>query len=199
MTALHAAVEFRKPALVAALVRQVRLKPDTTPGVDLNARIAKGGLPFRPGDYVARTRYAGATPFWLAANAGDVAMMKVLVAAGADWRLPNEAGVTPLMVAAGQGQTDSRITSYDNLLAAVKYLVLELGADINATDPGGQTAMHGAAFASADSVIEFLASRGAPTDVKDRRGRTPADVAMAPNRPRPETAALLRRLAKSGG
>ena len=36
-------------------------------------------------------------------------MMEALVAAGADWRLPSRNGTTPLMVAAGLGQTDSRI------------------------------------------------------------------------------------------
>jgi ankyrin repeat protein len=189
MTPLHAAVEFHKPALVPALLRH---------GADPNARIGKAGLPFRPGDYVARSRYAGATPFWLAANAGDVAMLRVLAAAGADPRLPNQGGVTPLMVAAGQGQTDSRMPPYEDLLGVVKYLVIEIGADINATDSAGQTAMHGAASASADAVIEFLAAQGAAADVKDRRGRTPVDVALTPNRPRPDTAALLRRLSGSG-
>ncbi len=152
-------------------------------------------MPFRPGDYVARTRYGGATPFWLAANAGDVATLRVLAAAGADPQLSNRGGVTPLMVAAGQGQTDSRMVSHEDLLDAVTYLALELGADINATDAAGQTAMHGAASASADAVIEFLAAHGAAVDVKDRRGRTPVDVALNPSRLRPDTAALLRRLA----
>lgn len=186
MTPLHAAIEFRKTGLVPALLRH---------GADPNARLGKGGLPFRPGDYVARTRYGGATPFWLAANAGDVATLRLLAAAGADPHLANQGGVTPLMVAAGQGQTDSRMAPYEDLLDAVKYLAVELGADINATDAAGQTAMHGAASASADAVIEFLAARGAAVDAKDQRGRTPVDVALNPSRLRPETAALLRQLA----
>ena len=45
--------------------------------------------------------YVGATPFYIAAHNGDVEYMRLLAEHGADPKLPNALGVTPLMVAAG--------------------------------------------------------------------------------------------------
>ena len=181
---LHAAVETGKRSLVQALL--------SAPGVNANARIAKG-LPFRRADYVSRAYYAGATPFWLAAKNGDVATMRILLAGGADPNLPSENGTTPLLVAAGLGQTDSRMVSEERLLEAVKFLV-ERGADVNAVNRNGQNAIHGAAGVSADAVLQFLADRGAQINLKDKQGRTPLDVTKNIQRPRLSTAALLRKL-----
>jgi hypothetical protein len=81
--------------------------------------------------------FNGATPFFLAARAGDVALMRVLVASGADPTIPTVQNVTPLMVAAGVGYWDYDTpgplsgTSESERLEAVK-LALELGNDINA-------------------------------------------------------------------
>jgi ankyrin repeat protein len=184
MTALHHAVETGKRELLKALVAR---------GANLNARLAQQGLPFRRGDYVSRAGFGSATPFWLAAMYGDVETMRLLVAAGADWRMPSRNGTTPLMVAAGLGQTDSRILSESRLLEAVKYLV-SLGGDVNETNNGGQTAVHGAAGISGHAIIGYLASQGANLEAKDKGGRTPIDVTHIIQRPRPETEAVIRRL-----
>jgi ankyrin repeat protein len=183
MTALHHAVETGKPELLKALIAHRAM---------LDVRLTQG-LPFRRGDYVSRAGYAGATPFWLAAMYGEVETMKTLVAAGADWRLPSRNGTTPLMVAAGLGQTDSRIVPEPKLLEAVKYLV-SLGGDVNDANSGGQTATHGAAGISAHSIIGYLASQGANLEAKDKRGSTPIDVTHIIQRPRPETEAVIRKL-----
>jgi ankyrin repeat protein len=183
MTALHYSVESGKPELLKALIAH---------RATIDARLTQG-LPFRRGDYVSRAGYAGATPFWLAAMYGEVETMKVLVAAGADWRLPSRNGTTPLMVAAGLGQTDSRIVPEATLLEAVKYLV-SLGGDVNEANTGGQTAVHGAAGISAHSIIGYLASQGANLEAKDKRGSTPIDVTHIIQRPRPETEAVIRKL-----
>ena len=185
MTPLHYAVEMAKPAL-----RQALLEHGANPNRQLTA-----GLPFRRGDYVGRGAYNGATPFWLAARLGDLEAMRALLAAGADPELPSARGVTPLMVAAGVTQSDSRMVSESRLLDAVRMLALEVGADIHAVDAGGQTAVHGAASVSGDAIITFLVEQGADPMAGDRRGRTPLDVATRTLRPRPRTAALLRRLA----
>lgn len=187
MTAAHYAVEMGKPLLLKALLDA---------GADPNAQLTEG-LPFRRGDYVGREAYNGASPFWLAARIGNVRMMKDLLAAGADPELRQAWGVTPLMVAAGVTQTDSRIVSEEKLLAAVEMLALDVGADINAVDRGGQTAVHGAANISGNELIKFLIAQGAEPEALDNRGRTPHDVAMRTLRPRPVTAALLRELAAS--
>jgi ankyrin repeat protein len=184
MTPLHAAVETGKRRLVTALLEG---------GANPNPRLTKG-LPFRRGDYVSRAGYAGATPFWLAAKNADVTMMRALAAGGVDPTIPSANGTTPFLVAAGVGQTDSRLPAEARILEAVTF-ALELGADINSTNRAGQTAVHGAANISADSVIRFLAERGAKVDARDKQGRTPVDVAQAINRPRPVTAELLRKLA----
>jgi uncharacterized protein len=183
MTALHHAVETGKKDLLKALIAHRAM---------LDARLTQG-LPFRRADYVSRAGYAGATPLWLAAMYGDVETMKVLVAAGADWRLPSRNGTTPLMVAAGLGQTDSRIVPEPKLLEAVKYLV-SLGGDVNEANSTGQTAMHGAAGISGHSIIGYLASKGANLEAKDKRGSTPIDVTHIIQRPRPETEAVIRKL-----
>jgi ankyrin repeat protein len=183
MTALHHAVETGKRDLLKALIDH---------GANVNARLLQG-LPFRRGDYVSRGGFGGATPLWLAAMHGDVETMRTLVAAGADWRLPSRNGTTPLMVAAGVGQTDSRIPPESRLLAAVEYLV-SLGGDVNQANTGGQTAVHGAASISGHSILGFLASKGAILDAKDKGGRTAIDVTRNIQRPRPETEALIRKL-----
>jgi uncharacterized protein len=183
MTALHHAVETRKPALLKTLIAR---------GANIDARLVQG-LPFRRGDYVSRGGYGGATAFWLAAMNGEVEMMRTLVDAGADWRLPSRNGTTPLMVAAGLGQTDSRIVAESKLLDAVKFIV-GLGGDVNEANAGGQTAAHGAATISGHAIIGFLAHQGALLDAKDKGGRTPIDLTRAVQRPRPETEALLRKL-----
>ena len=183
-TALHHAVETGKRDLLKTLI--VR-------GANLNARLVQQGLPFRRGDYVSRAGFGGATAFWLAAMYGEVETMRTLEAAGADWKLPSRNGTTPLMVAAGLGQTDSRIVPESRLLEAVKYLV-SLGGDVNEANAGGQTAVHGAAGISAHAIIGYLASQGANLEAKDKGGRTPIDVTHIIQRPRPETEAVIRKL-----
>jgi ankyrin repeat protein len=183
MTALHAAVDTDKTELVASLIRHK---------ANLDARFTKG-LPFRRGDYVGRAYYVGATPLWLAAKDGKLELMRVLADAGADTRLGTEGGITPLMVAAGLGQTDSRMPPESKMLEAVRYLVGR-GGDVNERSRNGQTAVHGAANVSFDTVIAFLAERGANVNAKDNNGRTPFDLTLNPMRPRPKTGDTLRTL-----
>ena len=84
-------------------------------------------------------------------------------------------------------------------------MCLDHGADINALDGLNQSAAHGAANLGVDEIVQFLADHGAKLDVKDKRERTPLDVANAKPLPGPpvqgpplvkheSTAALLRKL-----
>jgi hypothetical protein len=84
-------------------------------------------------------------------------------------------------------------------LEAVK-LSFELGLDVNATNSMGLTAAMGAANRGSDSIIEFLASKGARLDVKDNVGRTAYNWAegvflatLAPV-PKPTSMALIQKL-----
>jgi len=82
---------------------------------------------------------AGATPFWRAAQVGDVDAMKLLVAHGADPNIATNEGVTPLLVAAGDGyHGNDAVTVPNGRMAPVNYLVEECHADVNATDKKGR-------------------------------------------------------------
>src|SRR5437660_6716861 len=67
-------------------------------------------------------------------------------------------------------------------------MVLDAGADINAVNDQQNSALHLAALRGNDKVVQYLASRGAKLDVKNKQGKTPAEV--APKR----TADLIAKL-----
>ena len=150
---------------------------------------------------VAWVDLTGQTPFLRAAAAGDLTVMRLLLAHGADPNIATAAGTTPLMVAAGVNWAVAE--TYDEgsaaLLEAVK-LAHELGNDVNAQNSMGLAAIHGAANRGANDVIEYLAAHGARLDLRDREGRSPLDwaagVFLATHPPvrKPETIALLERL-----
>jgi uncharacterized protein len=110
---------------------------------------------------------SGATAFWLAAKANDVEAMKILIAGGANPSIPSAKGAPPLLVAAGYG-FEPQVTNFvpHARLAAVKYLVEECGADVNAKDAQGYTPLHGAALTADHNLIMYLVAMGG--DVKAR-------------------------------
>ena len=122
----------------------------------------------------------GTTPLLRAAKAGDIEAMKVLMAKGADPNVTTKFGLTPLMAAAGLGtkeeDTTGRKKTEEQAIGSIQ-LCLDAGADVNATDHQGETALHGAAQKGYDKVVQFLADHGAKLDVKDKKGRTPLDAA----------------------
>lgn len=82
-------------------------------------------------------------------------------------------------------------------LPAVRYLVEELGADVNARDFNGYSPVHHAASRGDVEVIEYLVEKGADVTFVSRRGQTTADMANGPVQrvqPFPEALALLERL-----
>jgi ankyrin repeat protein len=170
-------------------------------GAGLNARsnkVPERGCAQRDGVWVS---FDGQTPFLRAALAGDITVMRLLLENGADPLLGTALGTTPLMAAAGigwaKGQTFNRTDG--ELLEAVKFCV-EHGADVNAVNSNGWTALHGAANRGSDAIVAYLAEKGARLDVKDSEGRTPMTFAegvfltvIAPTR-RESTMALLKQL-----
>jgi uncharacterized protein len=85
----------------------------------------------------------------------------------------------------------------DSWLPAVKFLVEEMGADVNARDNDGYTALHHAAARGDNDVILYLVSKGADVTVVARSGQTTADMANGPVQrvsPFPATVALLEKL-----
>lgn len=107
--------------------------------------------------------FNGSTPFYNAARNGDAPMMRLLLKYGADPKITNSFGVTPLMVAACldyyEGETPGPYTGVPEAerLEAVK-LALETGGDINAKTNFGEYPMLGGA--------EFTL-KTYPTNMKD--------------------------------
>jgi ankyrin repeat protein len=57
------------------------------------------------------------------------------------------------------------------MMAAVKYLVEELHADVNAKDHEGNTALHNAAARGDVEMIKYLVSKGAGREGRESRGQ----------------------------
>jgi uncharacterized protein len=115
---------------------------------------------------------------------------------------PGGPGVWPIHVASGVGygegfESNAHRHVPDGWLPALKYLVETLGADVNARDHDGYTALHHAASRGDNAAIRYLVSKGADVKVVSRRGQTTADMANGPYQrttPYPETVALLESL-----
>lgn len=213
MAALYAAVDmntlgevYGRPArpstskLTALDLIQVLLAHGANPNQQLKTPTLQRA--HTPGE---GTLAEGATPLMRAAKNGDAAAIRLLLAHGADPSLRQKNGSTALMFAAGLGRGlgvfAKDYATEAELLEAVKVLVAA-GADVNVATDSGETPMHYAAQAS-DDIVRFLAAHGARLDVKDKRGRTPVDMALGvglrgraggPPTVREGTAALLKQL-----
>ncbi len=85
------------------------------------------------------------------------------------------------------------------VLEAVQ-VALTLGADVNAVDTNGETAMHAAAYKNLPKVVKLLAAKGARIELWNRPnkfGWTPLAIAVGYRfgnfKPSPETEAAVRR------
>ena len=128
-------------------------------GADPNALVALKEGRFAPGGGLSRNppllqvgrhylSYEGATPFYLAARNGDIAMMRLLAQFGADPKRTTKHGVTPLMAAACldyyEGETAGPYSGVPEAerLEAVKF-AHQLGNDINGRTNFGTYTMIG--------------------------------------------------------
>jgi ankyrin repeat protein len=174
-------------------------------GATVNLRLDKG-TPKVP-NTSSRIESEGATPFLLAADRSDIALMRLLLELGAAPLLSNFNSTTPLMAAVGLGTTEplEEAGEESEALEAVKML-LELGADINAVDDNGDTAMHGAAYGAYPTVVKLLAERGADPQIwkeKNKFGRTPLFIAEGyqgrlPRPDKPTIEAVTRLMLAAG-
>ena len=110
--------------------------------------------------------------------------------------------VPPLLAASGVGYgegfaANSHRYAETGFLPGIKYLIEEIGADVNAVDHEGNTALHLAASRGDNASIEYLVSKGAIVAAVNREGQTTVDMANGPvqrTQPYPDTIALLERL-----
>jgi ankyrin repeat protein len=121
----------------------------------------------------------GATPFLRAAQSGDVALMKLLLAHGADPKIFTAHNVTPLAVAAGIGWVEGVTFEWspEENVEAVK-MCLDLGIDPNVADDEGRTSMHGAAHKGRTEVIQLLVDHGANLLAEDFGSRDSVNGGM---------------------
>ena len=176
-TALHSAVQHRMPKLVRALLAS---------GANPNARLSRALPVFNRViliDNGMGISKIGATPFFLAAGYGDLEIMDILIAGGANPLLTSEDGTTALMVAAGadfvEGQDKYNGRWFEDNVAALQESALlaakkclELGLDINARNLSNQTALHGAIYLGGSELVSYLIEGGADIDAINGRGQT---------------------------
>ena len=169
-TALHEAIMRRDEKMVSALLAH-HANPNTPLQTWTPERRSSADFNFAPA-------LIGATPFWLAARFAEPNVMRLLVTQGADPRfvLRNEYYVndlndrrtqatTALMAAVGVGggrawaQPDRH--QLEALILESVKLAIELGADVNAVNSDGRTALDAAKAFKLEPVVKFLVEKGA--------------------------------------
>ncbi len=126
----------------------------------------------------------GFTPLGLAAYFGHPAVVEALLAQGAD---PNLAARNAMQVRPLHSAVANRDAATAHALAET---LLRHGAEANAQQEGGYTALHEAAFHGEAALARLLLSHGADPQVKTSDGLTALD--LAEKHGHAEVAALLR-------
>lgn len=173
-TAIHAAILRRDVKSVSALLAR---------GADASAPL-KVWTPTRRSsdDFHFHPAWIGATPLWLAARFSEAGLMRLLAKHGADplfvqkaeyrvsggptGTMPKAESTTTLLAALGMGAGTAFLPPPDRrqreaqALEAVKAAV-ELGADVNAANVDGRTALDAANMLKYETVVSYLAEKGA--------------------------------------
>jgi ankyrin repeat protein len=138
-------------------------------GANVNARMTKKQPSFATGyqDTV------GATPFLLAASVDDLEMMRILLEAGADPKIPTGTKATAIMAATGlnHGIGESLLTEAQ-ATEAVK-LLLDLGLDPKGETAFGENALFGPAYRGWNTLLGQLIDLGVKVNAVSKAGVTP--------------------------
>jgi ankyrin repeat protein len=137
-------------------------------GAEVNGRLAFE-TETHAASHVIWLREEGATPFFRAAYGGDIEVLKLLLAHGADPNITTADHTTPLMALVGVGYTIGVVNnrSHEEDMESLK-LLLELGAPVNAANDLGITALMGAAHRGVNDMIQLLVEHGAKLDARDK-------------------------------
>jgi ankyrin repeat protein len=158
-------------------------------GADVNTRVCgvestkdqcKGDTTETRNNFTMQWLYEdGATPFLRAAQSGDVTLMKLLLAHGADPKIYTATSVTPLMTASGYGWVEGVTFEWSpaESLEAVK-MCLDLGIEPNIQEEDGRTALHGAAHKGRPEVVQLLVDHGADLTIHDKGSRDSINGAL---------------------
>jgi ankyrin repeat protein len=112
---------------------------------------------------------------------------------------PGGPAISPLLAASGEGYGEGFAANHHHhapagMMPAVKFLIEEVGLDVNAKDHDGNTAVHNAAARGDNEMILYLVSKGADVKQVNREGKTTVDMANGPVQrisPFPDTIKLL--------
>jgi ankyrin len=138
-------------------------------GANPNARMTKG-QPQVSGGYEDAI---GATPFLLASSIDDLEMMRILLEAGADPKIPTATKTTTLMAATGlnHGIGESPVTEAQ-ALQAVKFL-LDLGVEAKGSTTFGENALFGPAYRGWNTLLAQMIDLGVDVNAVSKAGVTP--------------------------
>jgi ankyrin repeat protein len=159
--------------------------------VDVNAELnmhrpSRGG---NSGRFADRQLGSGSTALYRATEAGDVEVIRALLARGANPNI-NGMGFTPFLLAAGV-TPGAGAGGAPNI--ALLDLMLQHGADVNTQVTGtrsysmrisynpppdreGTSALHGAVQAGRTDLVRYLLEKGASPELVDANGRKPIDL-----------------------
>jgi ankyrin repeat protein len=146
------------------------------------------------------TNKRGVTPICIAMAYGHALVVDLLLECGADSSIVTEQGLSPLYFAVGRDRTNVVKVAIDAGLSASSLvkpveklsalhlsaargnmdliqMLLDHGADANATDDWGRCALHFAAYAGHSVVVLTLLKRGCNPTARTKRGTSASQIA----------------------